>query len=111
MNKNVALWIGIASIFFNGFFALVNFNEWYAVAIIERVDDYHFGSEGPSPYYYRTPTLYATVTFTWGMLFLFNLSYLVWSIIKDQRRTTVLGFGMSVILFIVMFIHAQIGVE
>lgn len=111
INRKITFGVGVVTVLLTGFFAFVNFNEWYAIAIAKEIDDYHFGSEGPSPYYYRTSSLYGSVTFIWEIMFLLNLIYVIWSMVKDRRRATIIGFVMSIILFSVMFIHGQIGKE
>ena len=111
INKKIAFIVGVVTVLLTGFFAFVNLNEWYTIAIMKQTGDYHFGSEGPSPYYYRSSSLYGTVTFIWGAAFLANLMYVIWSMLKDRSRATVIGFSISVILFCVMFIHGQISTE
>jgi hypothetical protein len=111
IDKKTAWGAGLVSVFLTGFFAFVNIGEWYTIAIVKNADDYHFGSEGPSPYYFHTSFLYAAVTLTWGIIFLTNLVYLVWSMLKDKRRSTIIGFGMSIILFLTMYMQGQIGAE
>jgi hypothetical protein len=109
--KKIIYASGIVTVSLTTFIAFVNYNEWYHIVILKEADAYHFGSEGPSPYYYQTPALYATVIFTWGTLFLFNLIYVIWSMLKGKSRATMIGFGVSIIMFFVMFLRGQIGIE
>jgi hypothetical protein len=100
--------IGLA---LTGFLSLLNLLEWYTIAILQQVDDYPFGREGPAPYYYRTSALYSTVMFAWGVVFLINFSWLFFSVVKGERTGVNFGFGLSLILLILMFSHAQIGLD
>jgi hypothetical protein len=111
IDRKTALGVGVATVLLTGLFAFLNISEWYSIAIMKHIEGYRFGSEGPSPYYYRTSSLYATVTLIWGMVFLLNLVYAVWSIMKDRRATTMIGCIVSIILLFLMFIHGQIGTE
>ena len=110
-NRKIIFACGIVTVLLTGFISFVNYSEWYQIAILKEVQDYHFGSEGPSPYYYQTPALYATVMFTWGTVFLLISDYLIWTVVKDKRRATMIGFGLSMILLFLMFLHGQIGTE
>jgi hypothetical protein len=105
---SVAGSIGVA---ITGFFALLNFGEWYAISVLHQVDDYWFGGEGPAPYYYKSSALYATVMFIWGVLFLINFSWLIWSLLRGKKVGVVLGFALSLILLLGMFVHGQIGLN
>jgi|SRR5688572_15065642 len=111
IDRKTALSVGIVTVLLTGLFAFLNISEWYSIAIMKHVEDYRFGSEGPSPYYYKTSSLYATVTLIWGMVFLLNLVYVIWSILKDRRAATMMGCCVSIILLFLMFIHGQIGTE
>lgn len=89
----------------------MHLNEWFSVAVLHQIDGYQFGSEGPVPYYYKTHSLYAIVMFIWGVVFLINFFWLIWSSIKGNRAGAVFGFGLSLILLFAMFVHSQIGLE
>jgi hypothetical protein len=110
INKKIAFTAGTVTILVTFFFALMNLNEWYRVAIMNDHAGYPFGGEGPLPYYYKTASLYATVTFIWGALFLANLGYAMWSTRDDRRRAMMIGFVVSILLISIMFIHGRIGI-
>ena len=109
MNKRIDSALGLISILLTGFFSFTNFHEWYNVSIMQNVDDYPFGTEGPSPYYYQAASLYATVMFTWGSVFLANMLFILWTMLKGQRKATMIGVLFSMVLLLIMFIHGQIG--
>ncbi len=110
-NRKIVLAFGVVTVLMTGFVALVNYNEWYHVAILREVEAYHFGSEGPSPYYYETPVPYGAVMFTWGTVFFLSFIYAIWAMFKDKRNATMVGFAISIILLFIMFIHGQTGTD
>lgn len=108
MTRNLILGIGIAGILFTALLSFMNFLEWYTVAISDHHGPYHFGTEAPSPYYYRNSSLYASVMFAWGALFLVNLVYLLWSLIRKRHKNTLTASCISILLFLTMFIQSTI---
>ncbi len=87
----------------------MNLSEWYKIGILKQTDGYPFVGEGPTPYYYSTANLYASVNLIWGLIFLLTMAYGTWTIIKGQRARTLLAFGLTLLLIAAMYIHGQIG--
>jgi hypothetical protein len=52
-------WILILPVLIGFLMAYVNLEEWYIVGVARDIAGYPFGGEGPVPYYYKTPELYA----------------------------------------------------
>lgn len=97
------------TIVINGLLAILNFSEWYVVKVQIRTAEYPFGSEGSTPYYYKTAELYSTVTLIWGIVFLTVLIFTTWTILTRKKKWTNVAFGMTIILFLGLLIHGQIG--
>jgi len=104
--------LSLVSILLSGFMVFINFSEWFKVKTLKDIRDYNFGGEGPTAiFYYNTPELYSSVCLFWFFLFLSVLVYAIWSLIKGNRKHIVISFVISVLVFIGMFIHAQIGLN
>ena len=89
----------------------MNLIEWYNIDILDKTGEYPFGAEGPTPYYYKTADMYSTVMLVWGLLFFATLTFGSWTIIKGQRKRTLLSFGLTLLLLTSMFIHGRIGAD
>ena len=109
MNRLTNFILSSVTIILSGLLALMNFSEWYIVKIQGRTTEYPFGGEGPTPYYYKTAELYSTVNLIWGIVFLTVLLFTTWTVIKGKKKLTIISFGSTIILLLVLFIHGQIG--
>jgi len=88
--------------------AFINLEEWYVIGILNRTAGYPFSGEGPTPYYYKTPELYALVSLIWGLLFTGAFIFAIVTIIKKNTTRMVSAFGITVFLMVVMLIHGLI---
>jgi hypothetical protein len=75
----------IATLLLAGLFAFVNLSEFVAVGVLKQVSGYPFGGEGPTPWFYKSAKLYATVNLVFGLLFLLSLAISIWSIIRIKK--------------------------
>lgn len=112
--KNISrltFWIiSVVTIIICGLLTFLNLSEFYKIGILRLTDGYHFGGEGPTPYYYKTVELYSMVNLIWGLLFLLNLAYTTWTVVKGQRKKTFLVFGVTLFLLLMLITHGQIGI-
>ena len=92
-----------------GLMTAINLTEWYKVGLLKSIDGYPFGGEGPTPYFYQTAELYSAVNLVWGLLFLATLTFGIWTIIRGHRKRTLLTFRLTLLLWITMLVHANIG--
>lgn len=109
INRPTFLTISILTIILSGLLTLMNLSEFYLIGILNKTDDYPFGGEGPTPYYYKTSGLYSTVNLIWGLIFLTTLLLAIRTTIKGQRKKIIWFLGLTVILILGQFIHGQIG--
>lgn len=109
MNRPTNIILSSLTIILCGLLAIMNFSEWYIVKIQGRTAEYPFGGEGPTPYYYKTAELYSTVNLVWSIIFLTVLVYTTWTIVKGQKRLTLMAFGSTLFLLLALFINGQIG--
>ena len=91
-----------------GLLAFTNLEEWYVITILNRTAGYPFGGEGPTPYYYRTPELYALVSLVWGLLFTGAFAFAGVTIVRRNKKRMVAAFGTTVFLLATMLVHGLI---
>lgn len=99
----------IATLLLAGLFAFVNLSEFVAVGVLKQTNGYPFGREGPTPWFYKSAKLYATVNLVFGLLFLLSLAIGIWSIIRVKKNLLVICFSVSLFLFLLQLITGQSG--
>jgi glycerol uptake facilitator-like aquaporin len=82
--------------------------EWYNLGIKHNTEDYPFGGEGPTPYYYKSLESYISNTLTWATIFGAILMFSIFTITRKNRRLQYCSFGLLVASIIAMFINGQI---
>jgi hypothetical protein len=102
-------WFLIAPLLVCLLIALVNLSEWYKIGIIKETAGYPFGGEGPVPYYYRTPGLYALVNGVSGFAFLCLSALSTWSFIRYKRRRGSMVIGIVVLVIVIAYVNGLIG--
>ena len=108
-NKAILLLAGVLGLLLSGLFSFLTLSEFYSIKILKETSEYPFGGEGPTPYYYKSADLYAAVNLIWGLLFLLTLIFITRTILKREKKKTVLTFAFTLFLLLVFFIHGQIG--
>src|SRR5258706_761581 len=108
-NRITLLLAGALGFLLSGLFSFLTLSEFYSIKILKEAREYPFGGEGPTPYYYKSADLYATVNLIWGLVFLLTLIFITRAILKGDKRKAVLTFGLTLFLLLVFFIHGQIG--
>ena len=102
-------WILMLPILIGLLMAYMNLEEGYIVGVIRDITGYPFGGEGPVPYYYKTPELYARVNVVFGGVFLCLTLLSIWSLVKNRRFMGFLAFAMIIATIAVMYINGQIA--
>jgi hypothetical protein len=87
----------IVTVLLSGLFAFANLSEFVTVGILKQTSGYPFGGEGPTPWFYKSAQLYATVNLITGLLFILTLFTGTWSFIKVQRRVLLIAFAVSLL--------------
>lgn len=112
MNKNkssFSFWfLSGLLIVITGLLAFMHLEEWYMISVLENKAGYPFGGEGPTPYYYKTPNLYATVNLIWGILFSAALTFGIVTIVKKNKTGLISAIGTTVLLAITMVAQGMI---
>ena len=94
----------------SGLWAFAGLREFYVVAILGRFEEYPFGGEGPTPYYYQTKELYLAVVLFWGLAFLVIILVTAWAMAKRKPKGIVLLFVLTILLILGQFMHTGAGV-
>jgi hypothetical protein len=97
--RNWKFWL-LASVTFlvTGLMALMNLSEFVNVGILKNIGGYPFGGAGPTPWFYKTPELYAEVCLVSGLAFLLTLAFAVWALRKKMMLTLLIVFMVSLLL-------------
>ena len=106
-NKAALLLGGALGLITSGLFSFLTLSEFYAIRILKETSEYPFGGEGPTPYYYKSADLYATVNLIWGLVFLLTLIFIAWTTLKGDKTKTIFTFGLTLFLILAFFIHGQ----
>ncbi len=109
INKPTFLTLSVLTIVLSGLLTFMNLSEFYLIGILNKTDNYVFGGEGSTPYYYKTAELYSIVNLIWGLLFLTIFFLVIWTVIKKQRKNIFWLLGLTVLLIFGQFLHGQIG--
>ena len=88
---------------------ITNLSEWFNISILKNTEGYPFGLEGPKPYFYKTAKMYSAVNLAWGLIFLTMLISVIWFLIKGKINKVYITFGFTILVFIIMLIHNNIG--
>jgi hypothetical protein len=99
----------IVTVLLSGIFAFANLSEFVTVGILKQTSGYPFSGEGPTPWFYKSAQLYASVSLIFGMLFLLTFSIGVWSFLKVRRNTLLISFSISLFLIVLQLLTGQSG--
>ena len=108
-NSITAILLSSITIVISGLLTLLSLSEWYKVKIHHDIAEYHFGSEGPYPYFYKTAELYSRVNLIWGLVFLVILFFSIWSIVRSKKKLTTLFFILAIFMLGLKFIQGLAG--
>jgi hypothetical protein len=95
----------LVTVLLSGIFALINLQEFVNVSILQKTSGYPFGGEGPTPWYYKTSRLYATVNLLFGLLFFFTLAFTWWRFIKVKRKSLLVVLIVTLLLIFIQTIN------
>ncbi len=84
MNKKVSnILVGI-TILLNALFSSIGLSEFYIVGIKKETENYPFGGEGPTPFFYETAEFYANVNLAHGLVFGILMGLGIWNLTKGK---------------------------
>lgn len=110
IEKSTFITFYILTILIAGALSFLSLHEFYIVAVLGDIEDYPFGSEGPTSYFYRTASIYATVNFIWGLVYILIITLATYFLYKDKRFLIIILFLVTIVVFLMMLYHGQIGV-
>jgi hypothetical protein len=96
--------LSIFTLLLSALFALLNLIEFVKVGLLKQSAGYPFGTEGPTPYYYKSPELYSKVCLIYGLLFLIILVITFWSVFKRKKKVLFVVSITSVLLVLSMIV-------
>jgi len=91
-----------------GLLAFMHLEEWFMIGVMGKTAGYTFGAEGPTPYYYKTPDLYAKVNLIWGILFSAALTFGIITIVKKNIVGLITALGTTVLMAVIMVAQGMI---
>ncbi|MBP6215281.1 MAG: hypothetical protein KA399_03690 [Chitinophagaceae bacterium] len=97
----------LVTVLLSGLFAFINLSEFLIVGVIKQTSGYPFGGEGPTPWYYKTPQLYATVNLVFGLLFFSTLAFGCWTFIKVKKTSLFITLIVTLVLIFIQIINGQ----
>ncbi len=97
----------LVTLLLSGLFAFINLQEFVTVGIFQKTGGYPFGGEGPTPWYYKTSQLYATVNLIFGLLFFVALAYTWWTFIKVKKKSLLVMLIVTLLIIFTQIINGQ----
>ncbi|RYF83238.1 MAG: hypothetical protein EON98_10525 [Chitinophagaceae bacterium] len=97
----------IATLLMTGLFAFINLSEFVTVGVLKQTSGYPFGGEGPTPWFYKSAQLYATVNLVFGLLYLLSLAIGVWAFIRVKKNVLIFCFSVSLFLILLQLLTGQ----
>ena len=91
----------IVTVLSSGLFAFADLFEFVGVGIFKQTSGYPFSEEGPTPWYYKTPQLYATVNLIFGLLFLIVVLASIWAFIRVKHKLLMI-LSMALVLVVLL---------
>jgi hypothetical protein len=108
IQRDKSIWLPfLVTILLSGLFAFINLSEFVYVGVLQKTSGYPFGGEGPTPWYYKTSQLYATVNLVFGLLFFSVLAFSCWAFIKMKKILLFVALIMILLLIFAQIINGQ----
>jgi hypothetical protein len=82
-----------------------NFSEFIHIGLIKQMSGYPFGGEGPTPWYYKTPQLYAIINLTFGLLFFYSFPVSLWAFIRHKKKALLLTFIITLSIILIQWVN------
>jgi hypothetical protein len=95
----------IATILLSGLLVFTNLSEFIRIGLMKQTGGYPFGGEGPTPWYYKTPQLYAIINLIFGLFFFCSFSISLWAFIRHKKEALLLTFITTLAIALIQFIN------
>jgi len=89
--------------------ALIWSIEWYQIAILDQIEGYPFGGEGPVPYYYKNKYTYATNALIWAAIFTCAMICSAFALCTKKQRLQYFSSAITLALLVRMICNGMIG--
>lgn len=89
--------------------ALICSNEWYQIAILDQIEGYPFGGEGPVPYYYKDKYTYATNALIWAVIFICAMVCSAYALYTKKQSLQNIFSAITLALLVGMICNGMIG--
>ena len=108
IQRDKSIWLlFLVTVLLSGLFAFINLSEFLTVGVLLQTGGYPFGGEGPTPWYYKTPQLYATVNLIFGLLFFSALAFSCWAFAKVKKTLLFIMFIVTMLLILIQILNGQ----
>jgi hypothetical protein len=97
------------TVFVNAVLALFHLTEWVKVGYLKKIENYPFGSERPSPYYYQSAELYAQVMQIWGLVFLVLLALSIGNLWIKNKILSYIVLAILAIFLALFVVHISVA--
>jgi len=105
IKKSYHWFIAIITVLFTGLLAFINLSEFIKIYIFKKTENYPFGGEGSTPWYYDSAESYAIVCLVSGIMFLILLGLSIWFTLKSRKGAlSVCAIFALIIFFIFHFL-------
>jgi hypothetical protein len=108
IQRDKSVWLlFLTTVLLSGLFAFINLCELLTVGILQQTSGYPFGGEGPTPWYYKTPQLYARVNLIFGLLFFSVLTVSCWTFIKAKKIPLLVTLNVTLLFIFIQILNGQ----
>ena len=108
IQRDKSVWLlFLVTVLLSGLFAFINVSEFVSIGILKQTSGYPFGKEGPTPWYYETPQLYAKVNFGFGLLFFSAFVFSFWAVLNVKKRLLFVALLVTLLLILIQILNGQ----
>jgi len=108
LQRDKSVWLlFLVTVLLSGLFAFINLFEFLTVGILHQTSGYPFGGEGPTPWYYKSAQLYATVNLVFGLLFFIALAFSCWTFVKVKKSPLFVTLLVTLLLIFIQILNGQ----
>ena len=108
VQRDKSVWfLFLTTVLLSGLFAFINLSEFVTIGILKQTSGYPFGGEGPVPWYYKTPKLYATVNLIFGLLFFSTFAFGCWTFLRGKKRLLLAALILTLLFILFQLLNGQ----
>jgi len=108
IQRDKTVWLlFLVTVLLSGLFAFITLSEFLTVGVLQQTSGYPFGREGPTPWYYKTPQLYAIVNLVFGLMFFLALAFSCWTFSKVKKIPLFVTLVVTLLLIFIQILNGQ----